>query len=217
MVAITTVDGNYLIDAKEVTTAEFALFLDAVKTGAFEPTDARCDWKAGTDYGGGAPKCPTTPAAAYGCADWCDAIEYCTWAKKRLCGKIGGGPVDENDTRDLHRSQWTRACAGQTSAMSWPYGATAQSVCNTKERGVAAALAPASSAACVGSAAGLFDMSGNVGEWEDACTAIGPTGNCSIRGGSFKQTIDGARCSGELLGLATGTFGDVGIRCCKDM
>ena len=42
--------------------------------------------------------------------DWCDAYAYCKGVGKRLCGAIGGGPVDfHTGYADTNQSQWYRA------------------------------------------------------------------------------------------------------------
>jgi sulfatase modifying factor 1 len=66
-------------------------------------------------------------------------------------------------------------------------------------------------AACEGGADGLFDMSGNVYEWTDACADSA----CLIRGGAFDVPSDNLTCdaSHEMDG-PSGHREDLGLRCC---
>jgi formylglycine-generating enzyme required for sulfatase activity len=79
---------------------------------------------------------------------------------------------------------------------------------------------------CQGGSTGLYQMSGNVAEWEDSCTdggpGTGPAEPCSLRGGSYTANGDSTTVSCEAAReLArmppAGTpdpLADVGIRCC---
>ncbi len=221
MVRIDAAEGSYAIDAREATGDELGRFFDAVRSGAYKPSDPRCTWKSKESYGSSHDDCDgRQPSAAAGCTEWCDAVEYCAWAGKRLCGKIGGGVAKQSETRDPHKSQWTRACVGtRASAAVFPYGDQSQvGRCNTKEIGLQRPNAPGSLAQCSGSPTDLFDMSGNVGEWEDSCDlTVGNHGVCDIRGGSYKHPIDQTGCSADVLGDAEIPYDDVGVRCCKDL
>jgi len=99
MVRVPTVDGrSYCIDATEVTQAQYSQFL-FVKKGDTSGQEARCTWNMsyGVTCGG------FDPVARGGypvvCIDWCDAVAFCSWAGKRLCGKIGGGSLTTRPRR----------------------------------------------------------------------------------------------------------------------
>ncbi len=57
--------------------------------------------------------------APLGCVDYCDAEAYCAWAGKRLCGLMGGGPLEQGS--DLLETEWYFACSNGGST-DWPYG-----------------------------------------------------------------------------------------------
>ena len=73
---------------------------------------------------------------------------------------------------------------------------------------------------CVGGSTFLYQMSGNVAEWEDNCDGTGATANCSVRGGSYAANNNQAalRCdaarSVPRVPADPSVLADVGIRCC---
>jgi formylglycine-generating enzyme required for sulfatase activity len=118
---------------------------------------------------------------------------------------------------DATTSEWYNACSAG-GANTYPYGtAYIGAACNGLDNATGATLPVGSNAACEGGFPGLFDLSGNVHEWEDSCS--GRAGEyCRIRGGSFTQPMANLVCS---LGDETYVFGyrvsrtaDVGFRCC---
>ena len=73
---------------------------------------------------------------------------------------------------------------------------------------------PAGTPSCQGGYPGLFDMSGNAAEWEDACDDFA---GCRVRGGGFsdKKAQDLA-CAADRVELRMFKADDVGFRCCSD-
>jgi len=68
---------------------------------------------------------------------------------------------------------------------------------------------------CAGGSPGLYDMSGDVAEWEDSCSgAIGSSDSCRIRGGSFESSAADLRCDADKQLTRDGHAADVGFRCC---
>jgi formylglycine-generating enzyme required for sulfatase activity len=100
--------------------------------------------------------------------------------------------------------EWEQACRGPNGA-SYPYGQSYDPQrCNTGSR-AANQVEPAGAETRCRSAAGAYDMSGNVAEW----TASG-----SQRGGSAHGAPGDARCSHVVKGASHAGSRDVGFRCC---
>lgn len=197
--------AGFAIDVTEVTNGEYDAFVAAVGASVTHER-AECAGAAVARAAG----CAATSGATLpvNCVSWCAAFAYCKWVGKRLCGAVAGGPADFA-TRATTASQWTRACGGDA-PQAFPYGASFnQAACNTAG---GAARAVGEQPTCEGSVAGLFDMSGNLAEWEDACDAQG----CSVRGGHAASPAadQDARCT--ALAALPRVAGDamVGFRCC---
>jgi formylglycine-generating enzyme required for sulfatase activity len=223
MVVVPTIDGRtFCIDSTEVTQAQYRDFLFATAADASGQAST-CTWN--DSY---APQCnyapDTNPDKPVVCIDWCDALAYCAWAGKRMCGKIGGGalPGFFGNVFDPLQSQWHAACT-HGGAHAYPYGDSYDaSACNGAERDAGGALVVGSISTCVGGYAGIVDMSGNVNEFENACdeNEAGPqAGSCHGRGGSYGDGKDGLRCDSNSVFLVfsrSDTDPSFGIRCCAD-
>ncbi len=208
--------GAQCVDSTEVTNAQYAQFLAAnVTPQSTTKSPAHCSWNVTFTPSQG---WPATGKDAYPVVyvDWCDALAYCQWAGKRLCGAVGGGPLPYGDYADANKSQWLYACSGK-GTKKYPYGDIYDGkACNGVDYGAGAAVPVKSLTKCEGGETGLFDMSGNVWEWEDSCQAnTGGKDQCRLRGGSF--WFNG---SADLL-CANGNANDrsaandiYGIRCC---
>ncbi|MCA9485189.1 MAG: SUMF1/EgtB/PvdO family nonheme iron enzyme, partial [Nitrospina sp.] len=145
--------------------------------------------------------------------DWCDATAYCAWAGKRLCGEVGGGPADINDLMNVQNNEWFRACT-QGGIKNFPYGLNYNgNRCNTLESGLNDLAPVGSFANCEGGYPGLFDMSGNVWEWTNACNNMG---ECRRRGGSFFSTGNTASCLIDSVRPRDFRTDHHGLRCCSD-
>jgi formylglycine-generating enzyme required for sulfatase activity len=67
---------------------------------------------------------------------------------------------------------------------------------------------------CEGGFAGLFMMSGNVWEWEDACDG---QGSCVVRGGGFDSPQGQLTCSSAVpVAMVGGREQNIGFRCCTN-
>lgn len=73
---------------------------------------------------------------------------------------------------------------------------------------------------CQGGSVNVYQMSGNVAEWEDSCSGDTATSSCNVRGGSYaaNDTAATLRCDAprtEVRLPADGNvLADVGFRCC---
>ncbi len=217
---------TYCVDSTEVTNGQYAEFLAAITASPgivtlghgcpvemtnFTPTDPMAV----------NPVWPTD-ATNYPVVhvDWCDAYAYCAWAGKRLCGQIGGGSLQSEpspvppSTETV--SQWLNACtAGGMN--DYPYGGTFErSFCEGASAG--GAITPVeSNRQCVGGYPGIYDMSGNVWEWLDACRSDAFNDFCSSFGGGFDSPDTSLSCLSQRWWTRTAGAADLGFRCCEDL
>lgn len=221
----------YCIDRAEVKNSEYKAFLDeqvgtsgqaavcAFNT-SFEPdTTNGCN-----QYDPVGKK--NQPIA---CVDWCDAAAFCKWDGKHLCGNLAGGSNAPASFADPNQSAWYRACS-HAGDFDLPYGNVYDGMkCigleNTAIHPVAVPYTD-----CEGGYSGLYDMSGNVAEWEDSCSGSdGAVDKCVYRGGSYLDTnkpVAGQPsllCNSSVHGapqMATKARStrdkEIGFRCCSE-
>jgi formylglycine-generating enzyme len=209
-VQVRTVTGTFCIDRTEVTRAQYNEFLRTNPSTADQPSECARNTSFGPLT---TPDGPDTPV---GNVDWCDAKAFCRWAGKRLCGKIGGGSLHTSEVRGANVSQWTAACSADATR-AYAYGASYDPLaCNGRARGLDSVVAVASLAACEGGFPGIFDLSGNVSEWEDACEELGtPSARCVFRGGDFTETSETLSCAAMWKQPIDYQQDYIGFRCCS--
>jgi formylglycine-generating enzyme len=231
MVSITA-STNYKIDVTEVTTGQYQAWVDT-KPALPTVSDPVCGWKAdpdgtkGTTYAIKADIYSDADADHHPVyqVDWCDAYMYCKGVGKRLCGKIGGGSNDSAGYIDASTDQWYRACSSG-GVNKFPYGATYQEkACNGTQQGVHATVIAGSLTTCQSGTtgyAGVFDMSGNIREWRDACmhpATADPAGQedvCRVGGGDFGSGDKDLGCDfDDQAARYMAGYNSVGIRCCS--
>jgi len=208
--------GDFCIDATEVTNGAYRAFTLARPNWGATDQPAYCSWN--TSLMPADPMWPRPGEDRFPVAvDWCDAWSYCNWAGKRLCGQIGGGPIAEQFAAAPDRSQWYRACAGSMSS-PYPYGASYDPRrCNGVEFATPQAR-EVGIRSCEGSYPGLFDMSGNLFEWIDACLALtGADDSCRMMGGGFSSPNYELTCDYRALNPRNHLVANIGFRCCADL
>ncbi len=201
--------GTYGVDPTEVTISQYQNWLETTPPTTLMPASCTA-WKLSYSPGAG-----SYPVVA---VDWCDAYAYCKGIGKHLCGKIGGGPNAYSDYATANLSEWYNACSSG-GANAYPYGATYDGqTCNGGDNGVGGSVKVGSMTGCQSSVAGyagVYDLSGNVWEWEDSCNAdTGKDDNCRLRGGSFISGSSLLRCDGQNISNRSGVAQGIGFRCC---
>ncbi len=147
--------------------------------------------------------------------DFCDAVAFCSWAGKRLCGALDGGSIALTDFANPDRSQWFNACS-RHGELRVPYGPFDAMSCNGVDREAGGPLPVGTQPSCVGGYPGVFDLSGNVREWEDGCdTAVGDERSCLVRGGAFYDINSTLFCDNRQLWKVNDQNSGIGFRCCS--
>jgi formylglycine-generating enzyme required for sulfatase activity len=206
--------GGFCIDSTEVTNGQYNEFLLAGAPASGQPSE--CAWNTTYLPGGNWTFVPLQSALPIANVDWCDAYAFCAWAGKRLCGKVGGGAAAFSQFASPDNEHYA-ACSAMGTRI-YPYGNTFDSAaCNGVDHGGSRTLPAGSLPGCEGGVAGLFDMSGNVEEWQNACNGHTGAGDACLNGtGAFDYGTDptGTRCDFADNDVRSGQFPDVGIRCC---
>jgi formylglycine-generating enzyme required for sulfatase activity len=133
-----------------------------------------------------------------------------------MCGGLGGSSNAFDGYASINTSQWMHACSGG-GASTYPYGDTYEpATCNGVDYSAGEALPVKQASGCQGGANGIYDMSGNVWEWEDSCQAgTGVADQCRLRGGSFWfNGQSDLRCDNPNANDRSSSLDIYGIRCC---
>lgn len=208
--------SSFCIDSTEVTNEQYRAFLDATR-GLPSGLPAVCSFKtshapsSSSGSESGRERFPVVDV------DWCDALAYCLWAGKALCGRPQGGAHAISERNDANASAWFAACSkGGTRAFA--YGdAYERNTCNTSS---SSPFAVGSLATCEGGypEPGVFDLSGNVEEWTDSCEAGSDPAQdgCLARGGSFSSEISQGECASTTDAREARSLREPwrGFRCC---
>jgi formylglycine-generating enzyme required for sulfatase activity len=147
---------------------------------------------------------------------FCGAEAYCAFAGKTLCGAVEGGAVRSDLASSPKYGALTRACSGD-SMRKYAYGdAYEADFCNGNDYPGGAPLPVASVATCVTPDTGIYDLSGNVWEWIDACDGTaGATDSCYAQGGAFNSPETELSCDAAVHYAQRVTKDPtLGARCC---
>jgi len=195
--------ATFYIDKYEVTQAEYDRFVRATKRGKpFVPV-----------FDDDISKILKPELAAMGMS-WADAAAYCQWGSKRL-------PTE---------AEWEKAAKGEGNR-KYPWGDTLAPLdanLDGEEDGYIY-LAPPGKFEAGRSPYGLYDMAGNVAEWvhdtyDDKYYSKSPYRdpkgpedgqNKVIRGGSWRESPNGARVSKRFQAKLWRTDATIGFRCAK--
>jgi formylglycine-generating enzyme required for sulfatase activity len=250
MVEVPAPDGStYCMDRTEVTQGQYFMFLEAkgaAPTGsprgdltgqpegcehniAFTPDTisgtCRAEFRVETafDYYLG-----NHPNHSVGCVDWCDAYMYCQWAGKRLCGRIGGGALDLEESTEAATSQWYNACS-QGGKTAYAYGDEFEAgrcvdgIEPTEGVDESEALSLSqdveSKPQCNGSTRPfdqILNLSGSVAEWADGCTGPEVAGSGSCLAYAVLQQGFSFSCMSPLPTWRLTHIPELGFRCCLD-
>jgi formylglycine-generating enzyme required for sulfatase activity len=207
------VDDQFCIDQYEVTNKQYAEFL-AHASEVSIPNE--CAWKLAAGLVPGFWSTPKAEDKNYPVTyvDFCDALTYCQWAGKRLCGLTSGerGTLD-----DVVQGEAYYACSS-AGLNAYPYGS--EYVENNCAVNRARFSAPVMSMSDCRTPSGVFDLSGNVGEWQNLCADVEGGSMCS--NGSFPGDIvdpGGAMfsCAAENSDARSTRAPDIGFRCCASL
>jgi formylglycine-generating enzyme len=222
MVRIDVPDASFCIDVTEVTVGQFTAYLATHPTlGSTVPPACTADAAVGDQPGTPDPAPPRDNPATD--LNFCYAWDYCAAVGKRLCGALGGGPVN---TLQPAASEWYYACTNGPAATAYPYGNDYDAAACVTD-----ALGPdlvGTHPACRGIAPPfslIFDMSGNVAEFDNSATSydgsdgvpgVFPRGGtyASFGGGGFSCMEEG---SVYMYTNATQDPPEFGFRCCADV
>lgn len=208
-------DGIQCIDAVETSIKDYLEFLAEMDGGLAKALPGECTFKADHVPNNVA----NNVALPVVWTDWCDAWAYCKWAGKEMCGSPDGGPIVYGDIGDWTKSVWMAACS-HDGTQQFPYGNNFQkNNCQlTDPDGGAGSFAVVSGTnkKCEGGFPGIYEMIGNVREWENACDGTsGAPDNCRRRGGAYNESDQSyVKCSYEEDYTRDFRSATSGFRCC---
>jgi formylglycine-generating enzyme required for sulfatase activity len=222
--------AQFSMDKTEVTRSEYAAWLATKPPSAGQP--AACQGNTTFEPDATclsnklvcATACDDHPQV---CVDWCDAAAYCAALGEHLCGArpdaLATAPVAFTDFNNAEKDEFEYECTADGKQLH-VYGNTYdKAACNTGCIGTACKTIPvASNPKCQGEAnaaafPGVFDLEGNVAEWDGVCASEDPAAQCHVRGGDMQATGTTSACdygTGAALVARNVPSPTVGFRCC---
>jgi sulfatase modifying factor 1 len=214
-----TISANtFCMDATPVTNSQYKVFLDSSPSVLAQ--DNACLGNSEFFVLANRPLLTEKPNYPVVFVDFCDAQAYCVWAGKRLCGLVGDRGPGIFDAFAIELGELFYACS-MNAQRYYPYGNTYSEVaCGTAENDPI--LPVASRPACEGGFPGVFDLSGEVSEWEDLCEMNDPPGLTDFcRKGAFGSGVAASslyfRCDNSDSNFRQGMDQYTGFRCCSDV
>ena len=240
----------YCMDVRETTRAEYDAFVAAKVGTANQPPE--CGWNTQLtptlydpetdDTPPSGPWCDVKdwsgmlPDAAVGCVDFCDAVAFCQWAGKRLCGRVGGskkwGTIHDAGVTSVGdwdtfvktiptslESEFASACT-QGGKTKFGYGDQYQPGLCIDEAwlggGKSLSVTELDKRQCHGTIppfVSVYDLSGSVAEWQNLCWM--KQESCVVSG---TTSASADKPCNEFIGSSgmRDVGRGMGIRCCAD-
>lgn len=216
--------GDFCIDARETTFADYRAFMSLGADSAMGTRPPECAFKTSFEPFSW-PRPPEQDPLPANSVDWCDAWAYCAWTGKRLCGGAGGAALDFARPK-ASMDEWFRACTNEFTSQFSYGGSFDVSRCNVSGHLGSSVLKegpPGSFAGCRGTAPpfdAITDMVGNIAEWQRSCDAQDPSADagdqrCRVRGGNWYDN-DEQGCDDDDTLPRRAHESKAGIRCCAD-
>ena len=210
-------DPKTCIDTTEVTVGQYRVFFNTPDAGVTPLPE--CTWNATFAPANGMPGTGSDPRPIAN-INWCQAQAFCAWAGKSLCGAPDGGPYPYIAYSNAAQSTWMNACSAN-GTQNYPYGSTLDaSACNIAKVDASVPVAPAGSfVGCQGSLPGLYDMVGNIKEWDNSCLPSNidaSLDSCRRRGAGVDDPGNPAlkTCGWDEVDTRDHQSYTSGVRCC---
>lgn len=218
-----TVDA-FCMDQTEVTRGAYAEFVatdPALPAGTVEACASDGDFEPRGSCLAEPEVCQGSDCARHPqvCVDVCDAIAFCSWAGKELCGPVGGGSLQARAGDQLPPLRWQAACGAGLDTQGQPrrmfsYGDQFESSrCANPKR----TTEPVTSlASCVlEEEAQIHDLDGNVAELVAVLNPqVSGAVTTSACGADYSDDGRSTGCAALLFFGAEEALPTVGFRCC---